>query len=90
MATKDSKAEMPVEEKKKTEMIYLIKDSEKYKNDVFVCVNGKGYILQRGKNIAVPVEVAEVLKNSQEQDAEAADYMEEKAQEFENGLKLLI
>lgn len=70
--------------------IYLMRDSDKYKGDVFVQVNGVGYIIQRGKNVKVPKAVAEVLQNSQEQDTKAAEFIDQESEKFENGLKLLI
>ena len=54
------------EAKKKTETIRLFSDGGKYKGDLFVSVNGVNYQLQRGKNIEVPPEVAEVIRHSQE------------------------
>lgn len=44
-------------------------------DDVIVMVNGKAYQIQRGKRVEVPRFVAEVLWNSQDQMADAADYM---------------
>ena len=38
-------------------------------------VNGVNYQLQRGKNIEVPPEVAEVIRHSQEQDDQTAARM---------------
>ena len=54
------------EAKKKTETIRLFSDGGKYKGDLFVSVNGVNYQLQRGKNIEVPPEVAEVIRHSQD------------------------
>lgn len=70
--------------------IFLMRDSDKYKGDVFVQVNGRSYIVKRGRNVQVPKEVAEVLQNSQEQDTKAAEFIEQESEKFENGLKLLI
>jgi hypothetical protein len=70
--------------------IFLMRDSDKYKGDVFVQVNGRSYIVKRGKNVKVPKEVAEVLQNSQEQDTKAAEFIDQEVEKFENGLKLLI
>ena len=52
------------EAKKKTETIRLFSDGGKYKGDLFVSVNGVHYQLQRGKNIEVPPEVAEVIRHA--------------------------
>ena len=55
----------------------LFKDNDKYKAPVFVGVNGVGYLVERGKDVTMPKFVYEVLKNSEEQLAEAAKTMEE-------------
>lgn len=57
--------------------IQLFKDSKRYKDDVFVGVNGKPYKIQRGKAVEVPAAVAEVLEHSMSQDTAAAEYMEQ-------------
>lgn len=62
--------------------IKLFKDSGKYQDDVFVAVNGVGYLIQRGVEVEVPRYVAEVLAQSMEQDQQAADFMALKAGEF--------
>lgn len=56
------------EAKKKTVRIHLFKDNGRYKDDVFVGVNGVNYMIQRGVDVEVPPEVAEVLEHSQMQD----------------------
>ena len=53
---------------KDTEVIHLFKDSQRYKAPVFVGVNGVNYKIQRGVDVDVPPEVAEVLEHSQMQD----------------------
>lgn len=53
--------------------IHLFRDNERYKNDVFVCVNGKTALIQRGKTVEVSPDIAEVLENSMQQDAATAD-----------------
>ena len=70
--TEEVKAEAKPEEKPDDRVnVYLMRDSDKYKGDVFVQVNGVGYIIQRGKNVKVPKAVAEVLRHSEEMDGEA-------------------
>ena len=64
--------------------IRLFKDSEKYKEDVYVGVNGKGWLIQRGVEVQVPRYVAQVLEQSVQQDEQAAALMEEKAGEFDS------
>ncbi len=45
----------------------LFADNDKYKGDKFVGVNGKSYLIKRGVEVEMPLEVYEVLKNSNEQ-----------------------
>ena len=45
------------------------------KDDVYVCVNGKSYLIKRGKEVEVPASVAEVLQHREE--------MLEQSMEFE-------
>lgn len=60
-------------EKKAEKMVKLrlFKDSGKYKEPVFVAVNGKTYMIERGVEVEVPDYVAEVLANSEAQLTEA-------------------
>lgn len=89
--TEEVKAEAKPEEKPDDWVnVCLMRDSDKYKGDVFVQVNGVGYIIQRGKNVKVPKAVAEVLQNSQEQDSRTAELIDQETEKFENGLKMLI
>ena len=54
-------------------MISTFKDADKYRDDLIVGVNGKNYVIQRGKTVAVPRHVAAVLENSMAQDLRVAD-----------------
>lgn len=54
--------------------VRLFKDNAKYKDDVFVAVNGKGMIVPRGVDVKIPRKYAEALKNSEVQDSLAAEY----------------
>ena len=73
MAEKKNAA--PVEEQKQPEApvddgmveIELYKDNDKYKNDVFVCVNGKSMQIKRGERVRIPKAFAEVLDNAEAQ-----------------------
>lgn len=62
-------------EKKNTVKVKIPK-TETEREDVFVCVNGCSYLIQRGKEVEVPKFVAEVLKNSEEQREAAYELME--------------
>lgn len=63
--------------------VRLFKDNGKYKDDVFVAVNGKGWQIQRGVTVEIPRYVAQVLEQSMAQDQEAAELMEQEAGRFE-------
>jgi hypothetical protein len=48
--------------------VKLFKDNNKYKDDVYVSVNGKRYNVPRGVEVEVPAGVAEILETSMAQD----------------------
>lgn len=53
--------------------IRLFKDNDKYKDDVFVAVNGRSFQIKRGETVQVPAYVAEVLEQSMAQDNATAN-----------------
>ncbi len=57
--------------------VKLFKDNDKYKDDVFVAVNGVGMIVPRGVEVKIPRKYAVALDNSQIQDGESAQYQME-------------
>lgn len=61
--------------------VKLFKDNGKYAADMFVGVNGVGYQIKRGIPVEVPRCVAEVLAQSEAQDAATALMIEEKKSE---------
>lgn len=63
--------------------IRLFKDNGKYKDDVFVAVNGKAWQIRRGETVKVPRFVKEVLDSSLSQDQYAAKYAEGLADTYE-------
>ena len=52
--------------------IRLFKDNERYRDDVFVSVNGRTFQIKRGVKVQLPRYVQEVLENSMNQDLVAA------------------
>lgn len=72
-----AEATAPVEEvapkAKDTEMVFLPLD-DTHKRPLFVCVNGRSLRIPRGKQVEVPKEFAEAVRNSLEQEAEAIRY----------------
>lgn len=69
--------------------IRLMKDNERYKDDVFVAVNGKGYQIQRGVTVEVPRFVADVLEQSMEQDARTSEMMSRLENDFLDGRNVI-
>lgn len=66
--------------KEKMVKIRLFKDSNKYKNDLFVGVNGRTFLIKRGVEVEVPESVARVIEDAQAQEIEAMRVMEELAE----------
>ena len=60
----------------------LFKDNRDYKDDVFVCVNGRGMQIKRGEDVLIPESFAEVLDHSMEQDKKTTELIEKKQREF--------
>lgn len=67
---------------KDTETVFLPLD-DTHKRPLFVCVNGRSLRVPRGKNVEVPKEFAEAIRNSMEQEAEAIRYSDSVAYEAE-------
>lgn len=44
------------------------------KEDVYVAVNGKSYLIKRGETVEVPASVAEVLQHKEEMLAQAMEF----------------
>ena len=62
--------------------IKLFKDGDKYKDDVFVCVNGHPYGVKRGVEVEVPVSVAKILEASERQDNKTVMMIQELQNEY--------
>lgn len=61
--------------------VELFKDSGKYKDDVFVAVNGVGMIVPRGKKVKIKRKYALALDNSFKQDKKTSDLIDLKVRE---------
>ena len=61
---------------------YLFRDNDKYKDDVFVAVNGESCQIQRGKQVMIKRKFAEVLQRSMDQDMRTAELISGYADEF--------
>ena len=62
--------------------VKLFKDNGKYKDDVFVAVNGETCAIKRGEKVMIKRKFAEVLDLSDMQDYETSQLMEQKEKEF--------
>ncbi|MBE7025047.1 MAG: hypothetical protein E7408_03215 [Ruminococcaceae bacterium] len=62
--------------------VKLFKDNNKYKDDVFVAVNGENCVIKRGEKVQIKRKFAEVLENSDLQDYETSKLIEKKSSEF--------
>ena len=63
--------------------VKLFKDNGKYKDDVFVQVNGENCVIQRGIRTKIKRKFAEVLDASDFQDYQTAKMMEGMASDFQ-------
>jgi len=69
--------------------VKLFKDNDRYKDDVFVAVNGVGMIVPRGKEVEIPRKYALALQYSEAQDSFAVQHCMElatKAKEAEKNI----
>ena len=64
--------------------IKLFKDNDKYRDPVFVGVNGETIAIERGVRVKIKRKFAEVLENSDAQEYAAAKLIERKSDEFAN------
>jgi hypothetical protein len=52
--------------------VKLFKDNDKYKDDVYVAVNGENCVIKRGERVKIKRKFAEVLDHSEHQDYETS------------------
>lgn len=62
--------------------IRLFKDNDKYKDDVFVAVNGESIQIKRGETVMVKRKFARVLEQSEQQDTSTANLIEQESKTF--------
>ena len=63
--------------------IQLFKDNDRYKDDVFVAVNGERVQIKRGERVQIKRKFADVLEQSMRQDTATANMIERQSAEFE-------
>jgi len=62
--------------------VRLFRDNGKYKDDVFVCVNGQSVQIKRGETVYIKRKFAQVLEQSQKAQEEAAKMSERLSAEY--------
>lgn len=70
--------------------IRLFIDNDKYKEDVVVMHNGKLYVIKRGVDVQVPRYIADILKQSEEQDTNTARMIANYNRDFEGKAPQLL
>lgn len=66
--------------------IKLFKDNGKYRDDVYVAVNERSFLIKRGVEVTVPRFVEQALKNSLSQDEYVASLVEKLQSDYENSI----
>ena len=66
--------------------IKLFKDNGKYRDDVYVSVNDRSYLIKRGVEVTVPRFVEAVLRNSLAQDEYVASLVEKLQTDYEKSI----
>ena len=61
--------------------VKLFKDNDKYKDDVYVAVNGENCVIKRGERVKIKRKFAEVLDHSEHQDYETSKLIEAAARQ---------
>lgn len=81
-AEKEQVEEVKVE-KKESDLVWvkLPKDRE-HQDDYYVCLNGKTFLIQRGKEVQVPAAVAKIIENQERMDALALERSEKASHKF--------
>ena len=62
--------------------VKLFRDNDRYKDDVYVAVNGNNCIIKRGEWVKVKRKFALVLDASEIQDMRTAEYLEREQKKF--------
>ena len=65
--------------------IKLFKDNDRYKDDVYVAVNGQNCVIRRGEWVRIKRKFALVLDASEIQDMKTAEFIEREQKRFAEG-----
>lgn len=63
--------------------VQLFKDNDRYRDDLFVAVNGERILIQRGVPVTIKRKFAEVIEQSQRQDQQTDALMQRMAEDYE-------
>lgn len=63
--------------------IRLFKDNDKYKDDVFVAVNGERIQIRRGETVMIKKKFADVLQQSMDQDTATANLIDAESSRYQ-------
>lgn len=62
--------------------VQLFQDNDKYKDDLYVAVNGERILIKRGIPVQIKRKFADVIKNSETQDKISSLMMQRMAEDF--------
>jgi hypothetical protein len=62
--------------------VKLFRDNDRYKDDVYVAVNGRNCVIKRGELVKIKRKFALVLDQSEIQDMQTAEYLEAEQARF--------
>ena len=68
--------------------VYLQEDKDKYKDDVFIAVNGERVQVKRGKPVKIKRKFGEVLEQSIAQDTSTAELIEKETARYKEAARL--
>ena len=88
-AATPAEAEAPADRGNELVTVHLFKDGGKYKDDVFVAVNGESCQIRRGVDVQIKRKFAEVLARSAQQDSATAELIERESNAFAEQAKRL-
>ena len=66
--------------------VRLFKDNDRYRDDVYVAVNGQNCIIKRGEWVKIKRKFAMVLDASEIQDMKTAEFIEREQRRFAEGI----
>lgn len=63
--------------------VRLFKDNDRYKDDVFVAVNGERIQIKRGETVMIKKKFADVLQQSMDQDTATANLIDAESSRYQ-------